>query len=140
MGGEAPLCPTCCGSGQRGLCCQYLVEGGGRQVGCALSVSSTTPAKPVRPWPVSVALGAQGWGGEPGLAQCESSSAGHCGRPGPSPWPVLLGLSLGPLPPALKAPQPGRGPVAAPQHLPAPPHLVHSLSPRSSPSHAECPL
>lgn len=56
------LCAPLAVAVARGLCCQYLVEGGGRQVGCALSISSTTPAKPVRPWTVSVALGARGRG------------------------------------------------------------------------------
>lgn len=82
--------------------------------------------------------------GEQSQARHQSSASPSAkatsGSRGPSPLPVLLGPSLGPPPPPLKAPRPGRGSAAAPQHPPAPPHHAHSLSPRSSLSHVGCPI
>lgn len=64
-------------------------------VGC----SSSTPAKPVGPWPASAAIGAPGRAG-PGWAPV--LRAGHRGRPGPCSRPCCSG-------PAWAAPPPPQG-------------------------------
>lgn len=143
MGRVSPQCPTCCGWEQVVPGSSVLsVAGGGRGLGgwdVPLGGSSSTPAKPMGPWLAPAALGAPRGAG-PGSAPV-LQGLGHRGRPGPSLQSLLLGPSLGLCRHlCLKVLRPGRGRAAAPQRLPALPHLVRSPSPRSSPSLEECPL